>query len=143
MYCRNNTGTISHVLCREVFLSGRFKMYCRNYTGTISHVLCREVFLSGRFNMYFRNYTGTISHVLCREVFLSGRFNMYFRNYTGTVSHVLCREVYYTVSLFGRVRYERFQCSLFCFVFTNAPCDTPSNQNLIELGNDKDPDPMH
>ena len=26
-------------------------------------------------------------------------------------------------------------CSV--FVFTNAPCDTPSNQ--IELGNDKDP----
>ena len=32
---------------------------------------------------------------------------MYCRNYTGTVSFVLCREVYYTVSLFGRVHYQR------------------------------------
>ena len=35
---------------------------------------------------------------------------MYCRNYTGTVSHVLCREVYYTVSLFGRVHYQRVHC---------------------------------
>ena len=35
---------------------------------------------------------------------------MYRRNYTGTISHVLCREVYYTVSLFGRVHYQRFLC---------------------------------
>ena len=32
---------------------------------------------------------------------------MYCRNYTGTVSDVLCREVCYTVSLFGRVHYQR------------------------------------
>ena len=32
------------VLCREVFHFGSLKMYCRNYTGTISHVLCREVY---------------------------------------------------------------------------------------------------
>ena len=37
---------------------------------------------------------------------------MYCRNYTETVSHVLCREVYYTVSLFGRVHYQRFYCRL-------------------------------
>ena len=33
---------------------------------------------------------------------------MYCRNYTGTVSLVLCGEVCYTVSLFGRVHYQRF-----------------------------------
>ena len=36
---------------------------------------------------------------------------MYCRNYTGTVSRVLCREVYSTVSLFGRVHYQRFRGS--------------------------------
>ena len=50
-------------------LFGRFKMKCGNYTGTVSHVLCREVVLFGRFKMYCRNYTGTVSHVLCREVY--------------------------------------------------------------------------
>ena len=30
---------------------------------------------------------------------------MLYRNYT---SHVLCGEVYYTVSLFGRVHYQKF-----------------------------------
>ena len=38
------------------------------------------------------------------------------RNYTGTVDHVLCREVYYTVSLFGRVHYQRFHCTACCTV---------------------------
>ena len=33
---------------------------------------------------------------------------MYCRNYTGTISRVLSKEVYYTVSLFGRVPYQRF-----------------------------------
>ena len=28
--------------------------------------------------------------------------------YYETTSHILCREVYYTVSLFGRVNYQRF-----------------------------------
>jgi hypothetical protein len=33
------------------------------------------------------------------------------RNYFGTSSCVLCREVYCTVSLFGRVHYQRFHCN--------------------------------
>ena len=37
---------------------------------------------------------------------------MYCRNYTETVSHVLCKEVFYTESLFGRVHYQRFHCSI-------------------------------
>ena len=39
-------------------------------------------------------------------------------NCTGTVSRVFCREVYYTVSLFGRVHYRRFQCN----VLTSGTC---------------------
>ena len=70
MYCRNCTGTVSCVLCREVVLFGKFKMYCRNCTGTVSCVLCREVVFFGRFKMYCRNCTGTVSCVLCKEVYL-------------------------------------------------------------------------
>ena len=52
--------------------------------------------------------------LICREVFLFGRFKMYCRNYTGTVSRALCREVYCTVSLFGRVHYQRFSPAIVC-----------------------------
>ena len=38
---------------------------------------------------------------------------MYCRNYTGTVSHVLCREVYCTLSVSGRVHYQRFHCTTY------------------------------
>ena len=37
---------------------------------------------------------------------------MFCRNYTGTKSRVLCREVCYTVSLLGRLHYQRIHCSL-------------------------------
>ena len=40
------TQKVCIVLCREVFLFGRVKMYCRNYTGTVRLVLCREVYYS-------------------------------------------------------------------------------------------------
>ena len=43
---------------------------------------------------------------------------MYCRNYTGTVSPVLCKEVYYTVSLFGRVHNQRFNCTYVCEINT-------------------------
>ena len=42
---------------------------------------------------------------------------MYCRNYTGTISCVLCREVHHTVSLFGRVHYQRF-CCMYQYVHT-------------------------
>ena len=38
---------------------------------------------------------------------------MYCRNYAKTTSCVLCREVYYTVSLFGRVHYQRFHVTVY------------------------------
>ena len=50
---------------------------------------------------------------LYTEVCLFCRIKMYCWNYTGTISCVLCREVYCTVSLFGRVHYQRFHCIMF------------------------------
>ena len=42
---------------------------------------------------------------------LGGSKCTYDRNETRTTSRVLCREVYYTVSIFGRVHYQRFHCT--------------------------------
>ena len=57
---------------------------------------------------------------------------MYCRNYSGTVSHVPCREVHYTVSILGRVHYQRFLCVhahkplLQCMLDTDMPGYTDS-----------------
>ena len=89
-------------------------MYSRTSTSvcTVGPLLVCVALFSVRRLIAEKNHVGTSDCVLCREVFLFGKFTMYCRNYTGTVSHVLCREVYYTVSLFGRVHYQRFHCSL-------------------------------
>ena len=57
------------VLCREIIPFGRFKMYCRNYTGTVSRVLCREVYytVSSSGRVHYQRFTVCLHcHVSCR-----------------------------------------------------------------------------
>ena len=62
MYVRTYVGTYSTCL----------KLLGPPYVNSADvRILCREVFLFGRFKMYYRNCTGTVSHVLCREVYSS------------------------------------------------------------------------
>ena len=62
-----------------------------------------------------KGHLGTALFVLCKEVVLFGRLNVLkllgLRIYFGTSSLVLRRVVYCTVSLFGRVHYQRFLCT--------------------------------
>ena len=50
-------------------------MYCRNYTGTVSHVLCREVYYTVSLceRVHYRRF-----HCNCVRVFSDVKYNQFY-----------------------------------------------------------------